>query len=211
MLNLGCGQAPCLRGAADLLLRKCNYGYTIIMDLTSPPPETRPWVLLSYHLPREPSAPRLALWRRFKVLGVVRLQTNLVALPAEAKTREQLEWLAEQVVHNGGEAGVWLATAGSQRQEQDLVASMTADRVAEYRTLAEAVVEAQPLIGTARTTAIKKLRREWRDISRRDYFPPPAKEVTSRLLDEMARSSLDSAVGAGDIVGVATHAAGAPS
>ena len=146
---------------------------------------------MSYHLPREPSAPRLALWRRFKVLGVVRLQTNLVALPAEVRTREQMDWLAEQVVQNDGEAGVWLASAGAQRQEQDLIASLTADRVEEYRRLTELISAAQPLTGTARSTAVKKLRRAWREISRRDYFPPPAKEEAARLLEGMVQSSLD--------------------
>ncbi|WP_198416988.1 Chromate resistance protein ChrB [Cryobacterium sp. TMS1-13-1] len=161
------------------------------MDVISRAPEPSAWVLLSYHLPREPSAPRIALWRRFKVLGVARLQTNLVALPAEVRTREQMDWLAEQVVQNGGEAGVWLASAGAQRQEQDLIASITADRVEEYRQLAELITEAQLLSGAARNTAVKKLRRIWREISRRDYFPPPAKENTAQLLDDLALSLLD--------------------
>ena len=36
---------------------------------------TRPgdWVLLAYRLPREPSAPRLAVWRQLKRLGVAQL------------------------------------------------------------------------------------------------------------------------------------------
>jgi len=51
--------------------------------------------MLAYRLPREPSTPRIALWRRLKRLGVVQLLDGLVALPADAKTREQLEWAAE--------------------------------------------------------------------------------------------------------------------
>ncbi|KWX10764.1 chromate resistance protein, partial [Carbonactinospora thermoautotrophica] len=62
------------------------------------------WVLLSYRVPREPSAPRIAIWRRLKRLGVAQIVDGLVALPADAYTREQMEWVAEQVVEAGGTA-----------------------------------------------------------------------------------------------------------
>jgi membrane AbrB-like protein len=50
------------------------------------------WVLLSYRMPREPSTPRIAVWRKLKRLGIAQLSDGLVALPADARTREQLEW-----------------------------------------------------------------------------------------------------------------------
>jgi hypothetical protein len=50
--------------------------------------------MLSYRLPREPSRPRIALWRQLKRFGVAQISDGLVALPAEARTREQLEWAA---------------------------------------------------------------------------------------------------------------------
>src|SRR5262249_54104107 len=66
-------------------------------------------VLLCYRVPREPSAPRIAIWRKLKRLGVAQLGDGLVGLPADARTREQLEWVAEDVTEAGGSAGVWLA------------------------------------------------------------------------------------------------------
>ena len=67
------------------------------------------WLLLSYRMPREPSSPRIAVWRKLKGLGVGQLGDGLVALPADARTREQLEWVAEQVVEGGGQSMLWLA------------------------------------------------------------------------------------------------------
>ncbi|MCW2617097.1 MAG: uncharacterized protein JWR28_246 [Modestobacter sp.] len=67
------------------------------------------WVLLSYRLPREPSGPRTTLWRRLKRLGVAQLADGLVALPADARTRESLEWLADDVLPADGTAGLWVA------------------------------------------------------------------------------------------------------
>lgn len=66
------------------------------------------WVLLAYRLPREPSTPRIALWRQLRRLGVGQIADGVVALPLDARTREQFDWLAEEVVEQGGEATVWL-------------------------------------------------------------------------------------------------------
>src|SRR5260370_77373 len=65
------------------------------------------WVLLAYRLPRVPSTPRSAVWRKLKRLGVAWLGDGLVALPADPRTREQLEWVAEEVTEHGGEAMLW--------------------------------------------------------------------------------------------------------
>ena len=36
------------------------------------------WVLLSYRIPREPSQPQIAVWRKLERLGVARLGDGLV-------------------------------------------------------------------------------------------------------------------------------------
>ena len=54
-------------------------------------------MLLAYRLPREPSTPRIATWRKLKQLGVAQLLDGLVALPLDSRNRERLEWLADEV------------------------------------------------------------------------------------------------------------------
>src|SRR5215207_5292699 len=78
--------------------------------IDSPVTRRRDWVLLAYRLPREPSAPRLAVWRKLKRLGVAQLLDGLVGLPLDSRNRERLEWIADQVVEAGGEASIWTAT-----------------------------------------------------------------------------------------------------
>jgi hypothetical protein len=73
------------------------------------------WVLLAYRLPRIPSTPRSAVWRKLRRLGVAQLGDGLVALPADARTQEQLEWVAEDVADHGGEATVWRGRAARRR------------------------------------------------------------------------------------------------
>ena len=48
------------------------------------------WVLLTYHLPREPSTPRITLWRKLNRLGVAKISDGLVALPLDSRTRLML-------------------------------------------------------------------------------------------------------------------------
>src|SRR2546426_12490016 len=88
------------------------------------------WVLLSYRVPREPSAPRIAVWRKLKRLGVAQLSDGLVALPADARTREHLEWIAQEVREAGGQAGVWLAEPTDPVQQRELAGDMAAARAA---------------------------------------------------------------------------------
>src|SRR5882757_5664434 len=102
--------------------------------------EREDWVLLSYRLPREPSTPRSAIWRKLKRLGVAQISDGLVALPADARTREALEWIAEEVVEHDGEAMVWLGRPADTRSQAAIRHRMTATVAAEYAAVtAEAV------------------------------------------------------------------------
>jgi hypothetical protein len=59
------------------------------------------WVLLMYTVPREPSAPRVALWRKLKKLGAVLAHDAVWVLPETPATREQVRWLAQEIREGG--------------------------------------------------------------------------------------------------------------
>jgi hypothetical protein len=144
------------------------------------------WVLLCYRVPREPSAPRIAVWRKLKRLGVAQLGDGLVGLPADARTREQLEWVAEDVTEAGGSAGVWLARPATLAQERELAAAMAAARAAEYAAVAAEAGTAHAAGATARAAALRRLRAELRRITRRDYFQPAAREQARAAVEALA-------------------------
>ena len=152
----------------------------------SPPGE---WVLLTYRMPREPSAPRLALWRKIKRLGAAQLADGLVALPADARTREQLEWAAGDVEQAGGTAGVWFARPATVAQEQAVAAPMNAARAAEYAQITEDAHRALGLAGPERTQVLRKLRTRMRQIERRDFFRPAGREQARQALRELTQPS----------------------
>ena len=149
------------------------------------------WVLLAYRLPRVPSTPRITLWRKLRRLGIVQIVDSLVALPADARTKEQLEWLADEVIEAGGEATVWVGLPGSVSDERHLAARMAEAVGAEY---GQVVVDAEAAClepaGVRRRTAAR-LRRELSRIERRDFFPPPERERAWRAVEDLARVSVE--------------------
>ncbi|WP_433754924.1 Chromate resistance protein ChrB [Nocardia sp. CA-135398] len=143
------------------------------------------WVLLSYRVPREPSTRRIAIWRKLKALGVGQISDGLVALPADARTREQLEWIAEEVLEAGGSASMWIARPTTLAAERELAAGMAQARAAEYAAItAEAATT--PASAAARQSLARRLRTELRRIQRRDYFPPAERERAVAAVEALA-------------------------
>ena len=144
------------------------------------------WVLLAYRLPREPSAPRVTVWRKLRRLGVAQVLDGLVALPADARTREQLEWLADEVLEAGGEAWVWLGRLGSVAQERTMARRMADAVAADYRTVMEEAAAGEGASETARRRVVARLRRELQRIGRRDFFPPPERALARVAVECLA-------------------------
>jgi hypothetical protein len=146
------------------------------------------WVLLAYRLPREPSTPRIALWRRLRQLGAVQLQDGLVGLPLGDQTREQLEWLAESVIEAGGEASVWLAEPAARSQAEALVGEVQSARSAEYRAVVKAAEGAWEEASTVRRRTIGRLRRDLRRIRSRDYLGASGRVEAEAAVEALAAS-----------------------
>jgi DNA-binding transcriptional regulator PaaX len=145
------------------------------------------WVLLSYRMPREPSTPRITIWRKLKRLGVAQLGDGLIALPADARTREHLDWIAEEIVESGGTATMWLAQPATLAQERELAAAMAAARREEYRAVIEQVGAAGIADDADRVRTVRRLRDELRRIHRRDYFPPTERDAARLAVETLTR------------------------
>jgi len=137
-------------------------------------------------MPREPSTPRITIWRKLKRLGVAQLSDGLIALPADARTREQLDWIAEEIVESGGTATVWLAQPATLAQERDLAAAMAAARRDEYRAIIDQATAAESAGAPERLRTVRRLRDELRRIHRRDYFPPTERDTARQAVQLLA-------------------------
>lgn len=144
------------------------------------------WVLLSYRIPREPSTPRIAVWRKLKRLGVGQISDGVVALPADARTREHLEWIAEEVVEAGGTASIWLARPATMAAERELATAMAQARADEYAAITAEASAATSAPLSARQSLARRLRAELRRIHRRDYFPPIERDQARTAVETLA-------------------------
>jgi hypothetical protein len=155
-------------------------------------------VLLVYRLPREPSRHRVAVWRKLRDLGALYLQDGVAALPEDAVTREQMEWLQLRVREAGGEATLWGGRPGTVADEAELVEAFRSSREEAYRAI---IVRAERLrrkaeMGGSVLEQLGKLERGFRAERRRDYFRSPLRlEATEALkaAREAARASEGSA------------------
>ncbi len=143
------------------------------------------WVLLAYRMPREPSTPRIAVWRKFRRLGVVQIVDGLVALPSDARTKEQLEWLADEVREAGGEATIWVGELASKAAEREMARRMADAVASEYRAIADAAGDAATETDVVRRRTLARLRRELRRVGRRDYFPPPERDPARVAVEQL--------------------------
>ena len=142
-------------------------------------------MLLAYRLPREPSTPRIAIWRKLKRLGAAQLLDGLVALPLDSRNRERLEWIAEEVTDAAGEATIWVGELSSAAQERELAARMSEAVAGDYRAVIEEAGKLRAQAPGRQRRSLGRLRRELRRIRARDYFPPPERELARQAVEQL--------------------------
>ena len=167
------------------------------------------WLILIYQLPREPSRHRVAVWRKLKALGALYLQDGAAALPEDAVTREQLEWLQLRVQEAGGEASLWEALPNTVAEGKSLVEEFRASHEAAYKDLISAAEHLRQKAALGFDTAslleeLGKVEREFRAERRRDYFRSPlrneavaALRAVRRVLKEGVKVERSDGVGSG--------------
>jgi hypothetical protein len=151
-----------------------------------------------YRLPREPSRHRVAVWRKLQDLGALYLQDGVAALPEDAVTREQMEWLQLRVREAGGEAILWEARPGTVAEEGELVRTFRSSREEAYRTIVTKAerIRRKAQMGGGKTLLeqLNKLEREYRAERRRDYFLSPLRTEAAAAL-RAARRAVRAATG----------------
>ena len=122
---------------------------------------------------------------------MAQLADGLVALPEDARTREQLEWIAEEVLGAGGTAMLWRAQPTALGDEREVAQAMSEERHREYDDLATRADRALCGSPAERRRALKSLRAELRAVRRRDYFRAPGREAAVAAIEALAVIEVD--------------------
>ena len=88
---------------------------------------------MTYKVPPEPAAKRIALWRRLKGMGAVYLQNGVCLLPQTDEHMLQLKILENDATEMGGETILLSTTSLDKKQEAKVIARFKADRDDQYR------------------------------------------------------------------------------
>ncbi|MDW6022540.1 Chromate resistance protein ChrB [Mesorhizobium sp. BAC0120] len=94
---------------------------------------TLAWLLLTYKVPPEPAAKRIALWRRLKAMGAIYLQNGVCLLPKTDDHMRRLKMLENDISQMGGEAVILETVALDRSQEEKVITRFKVDRDEQYR------------------------------------------------------------------------------
>ena len=133
------------------------------------------WLLLTYRIPREPTAGRVFVWRKLKLLGAIAIQDAVWVLPRSKRTEEQFQWLATEINELGGEAVIWeaehLASDDAEKLRQEFVQAVESEYEAIFAALKRKGCD------------LSGLSKQFQQAQARDYFGSKlASQVRQRLI-----------------------------
>ncbi len=151
------------------------------------------WAFLNYRLPREPSAPRLALWRALRRLGALLIGDGLATLPLSTRNLEHLEWLAAGIRESRGSASVWLAQPSSARVHWEYVEQMQRAADEEYQVVLREARRMRVSDEVELRWAVRRMRAQLRRIQSRDYFAAADGKAARAEVEGLAQSIAEEA------------------
>ncbi len=136
------------------------------------------WLVLSYSLPTQSrSSPRVAVWRRLRRLGACPVAGGVQVLPEREECREAFQWLAQEIREAKGQALVMRVERFEGLADQQLAELFCAARAEDYHAvdaqaakLEETLKKARPKSISRARNALARLRRQYADVARVDYF-----------------------------------------
>src|SRR5712691_4479445 len=144
------------------------------------------WLLLLLRLPATHKAERVAVWRRLKKMGAVKIKTSTYQLPDEQDKHEQFQWLAKQIRDYGGDSTLVKAQEIEGLTREKVVSLFNAAREKEYVDLKKAL---QAFIGRRRKSdadfaaaELERLTKQFRDVRQIDFFDSPRGHDVAMLL-----------------------------
>jgi hypothetical protein len=154
------------------------------------------WLLLIHSIPPRPNYLRVKIGRRLQKLGAVAVKNSVYAMPRTEAAREDLEWIAQEIAADGGEASLCesrfiggLTDAAIERQFQVARERDYREAAKPARRLVEVLSQARrrdgqlpPRRRVAGEAALARFKKRLHEIAAVDYFGAPGRVELEGLL-----------------------------
>ncbi|WP_222253258.1 chromate resistance protein ChrB domain-containing protein [Rhizobium leguminosarum] len=155
-------------------------------------PVEQRWLLLIHQLPSKPAYFRVKIWRRLQRLGAVAVKSTVYALPANAETQEDFEWLLKEILEGGGEAMMCEARLIDGLSDAQARSLFDAARDEDYEAIANEARTLSARLETATAdekaelrTQTGRLRKRIVDIATIDFFGATGRLSAESLIAEL--------------------------
>jgi len=148
------------------------------------------WLFLLFNLPAKNSSDRVKIWRRLKKFGAIQLKTSTYVLPDQPVHYERFQWLAKEIVDNGGEAALARVKDIEGTPYPALVAMFNEARARDYDEIAGPLTLLMKNTKGRRTSSeifpsqLQKLRQRFQEIYDIDFFQSSRGEDLERLFQK---------------------------
>jgi hypothetical protein len=160
-------------------------------------PESARWLLLIHQIPPKPAYFRAKVGRRLQRLGAVAIKNSVYVSPFTAATQEDLQWVAREIVADGGEATVCTAQFVEGLRDDQVERLFHAAREADYAEIADDARQATAGLparlardderrGELEATAAR-LRKRMTEVGAVDFFGAPGRQTAESALQSLER------------------------
>jgi hypothetical protein len=152
---------------------------------------TGQWLLLIHSIPPQPAYFRAKVGRRLARVGAVAIKNSVYVLPALEQAREDFQWIAREIVQEGGEATVCDATFVEGLQNDHVEALFRAARAADYAqlgdearaTLRELGIKAKDDERRANAVSdLARMKKRLGEVGAIDFFGAPGREPVEAVI-----------------------------
>jgi hypothetical protein len=149
------------------------------------------WLILVHRIPSRPLYLRARMRQRLATVGAIAVKNSVYLLPSGAEAREDLEWIAQEIVAGGGDAHLFDGDFVDPSAAESAVAQFRQSREAAY---AELAAEARAAARSARSAdgssshspSHERLTRKLDQARRLDFFEAQGRKAAEDAVAALA-------------------------
>ncbi len=158
------------------------------------PYESR-WLFLIHRIPPKPAYFRVKIWRRLQGVGAVAVKNTVYVLPKTEQSHEDLRWVYQEVIRNGGDAVICEARFVDGLTDEQVEQLFVEARSADYQAVADEATQlleglsagaaTDPRVRSTAENDVARLRRRIAEVERIEFFPSPVKTMAASAVAKL--------------------------